>query len=164
MIYYLTGEVNSGKTDILSCWIKEYHKKNLGVCGILAPAVWAQGRKIAYNLIDVFTGETKMWSSTTLINDAEKWGRFWFSREALHFGEIALRRIDDQCDIGILDEVGPLELENRGWAFSLRELLTRSPKNMIIVIRSSLVQPISSFFGIESYHVLTLDASLPLLE
>lgn len=164
MIYYLTGEVNSGKTSLLSFWVEEYHRRNRRACGILAPPVWVQGRKIAYNLIDVYTGETKPWASLTPINNAEKWGRFWFSLETLHFGQNALNRIDDSCDIGILDEVGPLELENRGWAFSLREILIRSPKNMIFIVRSSLVQPISNFFGIESYQVLTLDSTAPSID
>jgi nucleoside-triphosphatase THEP1 len=164
MIYYLTGEVNSGKTSLLSSWVEEYHRRNRRVCGILAPAVWVQGRKIAYNIVDVYSGETKLWASTEPIDDAEKWGRFWFSQEGLHFGQRALGRIDDLCDIGILDEAGPLELENRGWACSLREILIRPPKNMIIVVRASLVQPISNFFGIESCKVLTLDSPAPSLD
>lgn len=164
MIYYLTGGVNSGKTSLLSSWVEEYQRRNCRVCGILAPAVWVQGRKIAYNIVDVHTGETKPWSSTQPIDNAEKWGRFWFSREGLHFGQGALNRIDGLCEIGILDEVGPLELENRGWACSLREILIRSPENMIIVVRASLVQPVTNFFGIESFQVLTLDSPAPSLD
>ncbi|MBN1900221.1 hypothetical protein JW926_02710 [Candidatus Sumerlaeota bacterium] len=164
MIYFLSGEVNSGKTALLSCWVEEFQRKNRRACGILAPPVWVQGRKIAYNLVDVYTGESKTWATTTPVNDAEKWGRFWFPRDAIHFGENALNRIDNSCDIGILDEVGPLELENRGWAFPLKAVLARFPKNMIIVVRADLVKPVSNFFGVESYHVLTLDASLPVLD
>ena len=163
MIYFLTGEVNCGKTTHLTSFVEEYRRKNHRVCGIVAPALWVQGRKIAYNLIDVYTGETKSWASLTPINDAEKWGGFWFSREGLHLGQNALNRIDDLCDMGILDEIGPLELENRGWAFTLREILSRSPKNMMIVVRTPLVQSVSSFFEIESYQVLTLDSSAPSL-
>lgn len=164
MIYFVTGEVNSGKTSHLSIWVDEYHKQNCRICGILAPSVSLQDGKLGYNLIDVFTGEAKQWASLLPINNAEKWGRFWFSWEGLHFGQNALNRIDDSCDIGILDEIGPFELENRGWASSLREILTRSPKNMIIVVRTSLVKPVSVYFGIESYQVLTRDSPAPSIE
>jgi nucleoside-triphosphatase THEP1 len=50
-------------------------------------------------------------------------------------------------DVVCIDEIGPLELSGDGWAPATRELLKHLDAPLILVVRSSLLDQLSSFLG-----------------
>jgi len=151
-IFILTGDPNSGKTTALAAWVESYRQEGLKIGGTLAPAQWQGHQKIAYDIVDVATGQRHIMASLRPLEDAEYWGRFWFSREGIRLGEEALMRLNTDWDVGIVDEAGPLELAGGGLGRGLRHVLAHPPQNLIIVIRTSLIKPVTQAFGISHYQ------------
>lgn len=155
MIYILTGEINSGKTGALSGWVEVWRTQGCVLGGILAPARWQKGKKVSYDILDVKTGKRCLLASREPLENAELFGNFRFSKEALVFGENALLGLNAETEIGVVDEIGPLELENRGWAQGFRSVLSHPPQNLIVVVRSSLVNRVAKAFLLSSFEILT---------
>ena len=160
-IFILTGDVNSGKTSTLSQWAEEYRREDYAVGGVIAPANWRKGRKISYDIIDLKSGERHFIASSEPIENAIKYGRFWFSNIGIAIAESAIMHLDELVDVGMIDEIGPLELKGKGLARGLYAALGHPPKKLILVVRKSLVEKISQAFSITSYHLLTTDSPKP---
>ncbi len=161
MIFFLTGEVNSGKTSLLTKWVDAYLREGRRIGGVLAPANWREGKKISYDIIDIEKEEPHLLASVEPLPDAERFGRFWFSRNGLALAESALMHLDAGFDIGVVDEVGPLELEGRGLANGLRAVLTHPPTKVILVVRNSLIGDVARTFRLRNYQVLTINSPCP---
>jgi len=161
MIYFLTGDVNTGKTTIVSKWFEQYKQEGKSVGGFLAPALWSKGQKNSYELLDLQTGQRCVFASRKPLESAEKFGDFWFSHKGKKFGEHALKRLCPDIDVGIVDEIGPLELSGRGWAAPLKKLLRNPPQKLILLVRSSLVKAVSETFQISSFNTLTIRSPKP---
>jgi nucleoside-triphosphatase THEP1 len=161
MIYILTGEINSGKTTALSGWVDLWRRQGCVIGGILAPANWHRGEKASYDVMDVRTGKRCLLASREPLENAESFGNFRFSKEGLVFGENALLGLNAEMDIGVVDEIGPLELDHRGWAQSFRAVLSHPPENLIVVVRNSLVNMVVDAFLVSSFDILTVNSNPP---
>jgi nucleoside-triphosphatase THEP1 len=161
MIYILTGEINSGKTTALSSWVDLWRREGGVIGGILAPALWLQGLKVSYDVQDILTGKRCLLASREPLENAELFGDFWFSNEALAFGEKLLLGLDAETQIGVVDELGPLELAGRGWARAFRSLLSHPPENLIVVVRESLVKDVREAFSLPETAVLLWTSECP---
>jgi len=55
----------------------------------------------------------------------------------------------------VIDEIGPLELNNEGWAKQLK-LLLNTDKEIFITVRTALVQRVISFFDLKNFMVINI--------
>jgi len=161
MIYILTGEINSGKTTTLSGWVEAWRSDGCTLGGILAPANWQGGKKISYDVMDAQTGKRRLLASRKRLRNAESFGPFWFSKKGLLFGEKVLMGLNAEMEIGVVDEIGPLELDHRGWAQGFRSLLSHAPRNLIVVVRTPLVKEVAHSFHLSPFEILTVSSSRP---
>ena len=161
-VFFLTGEVNSGKTSVLSgWWVDLYRGRGKRIGGVLAPANWKGGTKVSYDIVDLSTGERRLMASLKTIKDGERIGRFWFSRKGILLGNNAIKSLNADWDIGIVDEVGPLELEGSGLAKGFREMLEHPPKKLIVVVRNTLLEDVARSFGIRDFRCLSIESDPP---
>jgi len=160
-IYMLIGDVNSGKSSVLSKWVDEYKEEGRLVGGVLAPAHWFKGEKVYYDAIDIETGKRHIFASTKPISEAEAFGRFWFSKRGKQLAERAITKIKENYDVGIVDEIGSLELEGKGLARAFKAVLTHPPKKLIISVRESLVDDVVRAFGLNRFEKLNVLSQKP---
>jgi len=160
-IFILTGDVNSGKSTTLARWAEEYCLEGHAVGGVIAPANWRKGRKISYDIIDLKSGERHFFASSEPIENAMRFGRFWFSNVGIAIAESAIMRLDEHVDIGMIDEIGHLELKGKGLARGLHAALGHPPKKLILVVRKYLIGKITRAFSITFFHLLTTDSPKP---
>lgn len=139
-IIIITGAVNSGKTTLLRDFFEKEKSQGNFPTGIIAPGIFENGIKTGFEVIDLSSGESKILAST----EKDKFsgfqaGKFFFSSEAFEFAKKALLNFEHKV-IVFLDEVGPLELEGKGYADCLKVLLESDIQKLYLVIRSSVLR------------------------
>jgi nucleoside-triphosphatase THEP1 len=143
----LTGPRGTGKTSCCLDLVAQAQTHKLIVGGLVSPPVFANGRKIAIDLLDVASGVRRRLAyhrrhsmdnqAATLTGVAtDDWQ---FDPQVLDWGNGTLERLGD-CDLFILDEVGPLEfLHHQGLQTGLLRIDARQYPRMVVVVRSILI-------------------------
>lgn len=132
-IYILTGEKGSGKTTKLHAFLKT--KSDYG--GILSPIV--DGERTFLNLAknQYFPMKASADEARLVV------GSFQFSLTAfITAGKILSKAWRAKTKWWVLDEIGPLEMQGKGFDLVFESLLTKpwevSPKNLILVVRKGM--------------------------
>lgn len=145
-IYILTGAVHSGKTTALTAW----SQRTASVIGVLSPDIEGKrhfmllpGRKI----LPMEATET----DTRILEI----GRWRFSKDAFSTSIDYLKaQLKQPADWLIIDEIGPLELRNEGFAMFLQWLLNDLPpihKGILLVVRNEMTERIKAHFSLQQY-------------
>jgi nucleoside-triphosphatase len=133
-VIILTGEKQTGKTTFLQHWVN--HRND--IAGFLSPVV--DGKRFFYNI-----RERVLYNMEA--GDEEKnvlrVGKFVFS--VASFRKMSERLMDwakeTECKYIVLDEIGPLELQQQqGLYKAFIYLLDNAASSLIIVIRESLLE------------------------
>jgi len=82
---------------------------------------------------------------------------FYINPLGQSFGEKALNPENlTDVDLIVIDEVGPFEVENKGWATAIEKLLNNSDLHMIWVVRESILFEVLEKWEvepIEMFHI-----------
>ena len=151
MILILTGPTRSHKTTTLKHWAEK--RSDCG--GVLSPDV--DGLRVLYN---VRTKETIPWQKK-MPGDADIIvGRFSFDPGAFDIASTWLKRhlADPEIFHIILDEVGKLEMDGKGWGPWLRTALpVLQDKTLVLVVRRLLLDDIINLYGMDEVSVVEKD-------
>ena len=152
-IYIFSKPIHSGKTTALLQWSK--HKN---CAGILMPDI--NGSKKFYDI------ETEKYFDAECNSDnAENLtiiGKYRFDNKAFDKANaIIIAAIAKPVDYFVIDEIGKLELDKKGFYPALISLLQAQQQlqfnvNILLVVRDSLLQEVVSFFSIEKFKVFII--------
>ncbi len=159
-IIIITGKQGEGKTTFLAQLVKQLQNENIPVSGFLSLVVYNNSVRIGYDLKDISSGESVMLCRIDGIDSDIRLGKFIFSPSALEKGNSIISSFDGN-GVFIIDEVGPLELTEKGWHSSLDSLLNqKSFKSnkciVILVIRESLVNEFIGKWNIKSPEIFNI--------
>jgi len=155
MIYIITGGIDEGKTREIEAF---YRLKKKGD-GWISRKVFINEEFAGYEIQRLSTNEKKPlaykkeyvppgWDETYSI------GPFCFSRRAFEFaGKIIDEIIEKNINPVFIDEIGPLELQGKGFCPMLEKIL-KTPKDVYIVVRSHCVDDVIKKFNIQDYKIL----------
>ncbi len=147
-IHILSGPVHSGKTSRLNKWITQQHN----VSGVLAPVI----NNKRY-LKDLSSGEQRCLEvDNPESGDTVLIGRYLFSVKVFEWAvQVIENAIHLKPEWLIIDEVGPLELDNKGLAPAIESVLGADTNSKIIlVVRQNLLQAVINHYQLES-NILT---------
>ncbi|NOZ13186.1 MAG: hypothetical protein GXO69_05995 [Acidobacteria bacterium] len=153
MVTFIVGPVNSGKTTKMAALYREK-----GGDGILCPKFMEKGTHRGYDLVHLKTGQRLPFARIADAipdnwDEAFSFGPYSFSEKAQ---EKAAEIIKNAVKTGIspvfLDEIGPVELQNRGFAPLFRSL-SNSGKDTIVSVRDFLFEQIIEFFEIKNNQI-----------
>ena len=152
MIYILAGDIRTGKTSALKEWVPTWDS----VKGILCPDD-EEERKYLYNIEteEKFPLEVAQKGENTI-----SVGRFHFLEDSFKMANYFLIKTFDEFDFEflVLDELGKLELENKGIHQAAHYILanyeSNDDKNILLVVRTHLVKDIIDHYGIRSFQVV----------
>ncbi len=150
MIYIFTGQIRSGKTSKLEEWAGK--RRDAG--GILMPV--RSGKRYFFNISsgDQYPAESEK-KETGVI----RIGPYRFSEKGFNQANNEVLDSFGKFNILIIDEVGRIELNNRGFAPSLNVIINEENKlkeiDLILVVREGLVEQVINNFGINNFKIIT---------
>lgn len=137
------GDRGSGKTRWCQRLVKAARLKGLLVSGVLSPAVFRAGRKVTIDLLDLAQGERRILAflrnTRDVVAHAIYLGNWAFDPAVLAWGNRVLADIRD-CDLLVVDEVGPLEFSlNQGMMAGLEVISGRNHRLACVTIRPAML-------------------------
>lgn len=145
-IYILTGEIQTGKTTALELWLSG--RKNSG--GILCPVIG--GKRY---LESVSSGEKQLLETDN--DDAHIIGRYKFSKEIFKWAQTELMStLKNDNEWIIIDEIGPLELEEKGLEPAAGNIIRSETENckLLLVVRDKLLHEVIAHYGISNAVII----------
>lgn len=139
-LFIVTGGRESGKTSFVSKLFQRAVSEKIDVAGVISPAVFIDGRKVGIDVNDPRSGLSRRLANMRHIEETGSCTDRWaFSEEAMRWGNELLEKASP-CDLLIVDELGPIELENgTGWQNGIKALNEQKYKAALVVIRPELL-------------------------
>jgi nucleoside-triphosphatase THEP1 len=140
-ITILTGGRGIGKTRTCLCLVEQARQAGWSLSGVLCPAEFEDGEKIAIDMLDLTTGErcrlAYRENRQTGFEVTDHWN---FDNVVLDRGNEILGSAGI-CDLLLVDELGPLEFYRRqGWVKAFDTLARGEFKRAVVVIRPELLE------------------------
>jgi nucleoside-triphosphatase THEP1 len=137
----LTGERQVGKTTVCKQVMGLARGLGYDPAGVLAPALLDKdGFPVAYHALMVADGEQRLLARADGDLGGPRTGRYSFDADVFSWMIGRLRgAISQSCDLLIVDEIGPLELEQgEGLAPLLSDLSASGLPPLLLVVRPEL--------------------------
>ncbi|MEA2041869.1 MAG: nucleoside-triphosphatase [Bacteroidota bacterium] len=129
-IFVITGDVHEGKTRYVKKLAQELIDNGIKVQGFLCYGTFKNNIRSSFSLFDLETEETRMLAAAEEIPGWIPFRRFYFNPETLKKGNAILKNsVNNTPGILIVDEVGPMELEKKGWFPGINDTL--KDKNIV---------------------------------
>ncbi|HDI82339.1 MAG TPA: hypothetical protein ENF18_00935 [candidate division WOR-3 bacterium] len=156
MVFIITGGVNTGKTTLF----ERIHKRQ-GGGGFSLPKIIVNNQFKGYWIKDLNTGEkTEFALIESMDGYLYKMGRFYFLPQGMEFARrIYKKAIETEEKNFFIDEIGPLELEDKGFSHIFRDALT-SFENIYVVVRESCLDDVIREFGLNEYKLVRKDGGI----
>ena len=156
----LTGERGSGKTTAAKRLVDLLRASGKTVAGILAHGHWDEGVRSGFDVEDIRTGERRQLCRRDGPRHWMSMGPFRFDPDGLALGHAALTMVPGELpDCVVVDEVGPLELDGRGWAEDLDVLLRDTRGLIVLVVRTDLCPDVQRRWGTPEAQIVSTPVS-----
>lgn len=156
-IFIVTGSIGQGKTTFIQKIIENFQSKGIALGGIYSPRVMQGKTTVGYDIIDINTNERESFLRQDYTGNNLKIGRFNINLQGLQKGVKAIKKSsNNNIQIIIIDEVGVLELENKGWAKNIEEIIRNSQNHVLLVIRDSFVEKVIKKWEIKNYQIFDI--------
>lgn len=137
--YVLTGGRNSGKTLICNDLAAEAHARDMDVAGILT-SLSGPEPQAPREVIDLRTGASRLFGVPTRSSGDSLTPGWSIKQEVFEWANGVLRAAVP-CELLIIDEIGPLELEGgRGWVAALEVVRGGRFGAALVVCRPNLLE------------------------
>ena len=140
-LWILTGPRGSGKTTLCRRLAAEAKSLGWDVAGVVSPAVFDGGDKTGIEALDLRSGESRLFARRPVDPDGglSHRQRWVYDPIALAWGNQILSSAIP-CDMLVVDELGPLELEaGQGWNAGLKALNSRAYQVALVTVRPELL-------------------------
>jgi nucleoside-triphosphatase len=138
-IVLITGERGVGKTFLCQKVVEEAQRAGHSCAGLLSPPRSEVQQKEGIGLLDVRSGEERPLATADDASHGLRWGRYRFATSTLEWGSRVLAEATP-CDLLVVDELGPLELETgQGLVKALDVLVQGDYALALVVVRPELI-------------------------
>ncbi len=141
-LHLVCGERGSGKTQVCAGLAQLLSLYGEDLAGLISPGVFVDGRKVGIEAYDLRSQQRRRLAALRTEQDAaEVMTKAWtFDSASLAWGDEVLRSATP-CGVLIVDELGPLEFEQRrGWTAGLDALDGGDYRMAVAAIRPELLE------------------------
>jgi nucleoside-triphosphatase THEP1 len=140
-LFILSGDREIGKTTFLKRLLQEPALQGQDIAGVVSPAVFRGQQKVGIDLLDPRTRVQKRLADLRSTLETASVTQHWnFLPETMDWGNQLLAAAVP-CDLLIVDELGPLELEmGQGWQQGISAVSSGRYRLCLLVIRPSLLE------------------------
>jgi nucleoside-triphosphatase len=136
-IWLVTGGRGAGKTTWCSALVQAARQAGLTTGGFLTPAVYANGRKQSFSLLNLLTDENRPFAQ--LQTGQATVGCWQFDDAVLAWGN-QIAQDSTAADVVVIDELGPLEFEQgRGFQTAMGLLDASAFRCAFVIVRPELL-------------------------
>jgi nucleoside-triphosphatase THEP1 len=146
-IYIITGKIGSGKTSLIQKLINKLYQNKVKVSGIISTRIIEDEITTGYDVVNISTGESKKFLRINGTEQQARIGKFYIYPEGLNTGNETL--LANQTQLVIIDEIGKLELEGKGWSESLQKLINNSKSHLFLSVREEVLNEVIEKFKIK---------------
>jgi len=140
--------------------VEQLRLRGKKLCGFLSYGEGGRERT-GFTLVDLESGERVQLALKQNIDGWLPQGRFHFNPEALTRGRMILERAKKNREtILVVDEVGPLELDGKGWGPCLDELAGDHRGLQLWVSRNRIMERVMDRWNIPQERVMNMDPEL----
>ncbi len=155
-VFILSGKVNEGKTTLAKKVISDLQNRGIHIQGFFSIATDNLEKK-SYYVEDITTGSKGILCSSQPAKGNIKSGRFYFSEEGLNHGLHVLEKALLQPNqLTVIDEIGPLEINDKGWTPAIPPLLNQPRSTHLWVVRERLVNVVIRKWSVGNVYVFNL--------
>jgi len=160
-IFIVTGKVQGGKTTFVEELVDALKKKGLSIAGFLSTGTFRDGKRDSFTLKDLTSGMEIPLAASDFREGWIRYSRFYFNPSALERGtEMVQAGLKNHPDLIVIDEVGPMELEGKGWNGLLRTLADVDTIPQVWIARDRVVDAVLQKWNISANHVITIDPQM----
>ncbi len=142
-VIIITGEIRDGKTTFLNELVMSLRKQNIKIAGFICPGIDEIGDRKGFNIIDLETSAQFQLCTKEPHDDWFKYGPFYFNPQGIKFGEEILNPYKlAEKQLVVIDEIGPVEINNSGWNSAIEKIISLSLIPQVWVVRKSIVNKI----------------------
>ena len=150
------GDKNQGKTTQLKRIIDILKSNNKTVAGFYSEKIRKDNKVMGYDLLTITQNEQFPFLSINTSKEQEKIGKFSINKVAFEIGNSEIKKaILAKVDYIVIDEVGKLELDNKGWYDSINKLYLNFTNEIIFCVRTEFVQSIIDKFNFNKVILIT---------
>ncbi len=170
-VFIVTGSIRGGKTTFVRKLIELLRSYNIKVGGILSERVMDGSKTIGYDLVNIDTGQKVDFLRQNGECGDGTIGRFTICLKGLEEGKKILSSgMRHENNLVIIDEVGLLEIQNKGWSDGIYNLLEKSSNHLLITVRDSYVDQVKNKWNLKEAIIFNinetnyLDTGLSIIE
>ncbi len=153
-VIILSGNQGDGKTERIKSLLNGKGNHSLTFSGFYSEGSWVNNERDSYRIVDITSLDSEPLCGRNAPVSGLKAGPFFFLESGLEFGCTTLSAIATKPgSVVIIDEVGHLELQSKGWSECMDGLLARE-QVMIWTVRPSLLDAVVAKWGL---HALVID-------
>jgi nucleoside-triphosphatase len=157
-IWVITGKQGVGKTSYLKNLVNGLRNEGFQIGGIIAEGTWKHNKRDRFDLVDLKTNQKIVFCCSEPVKGWHKLEHFYINPLGQQFGDAALDPANlEDMDLIIIDEIGPFELQDKGWAGAIQRLLDRSELPMIWTIRERAVFDVFEKWNIPPAEIINVE-------
>jgi nucleoside-triphosphatase THEP1 len=159
-VIIITGEISEGKTTFVKDLAMSLIKQNIRIAGFICPGIDENGDRKGFSIINLETSGQFQLCTKEPQEDWFKHGPFYFNPKGIEFGEEILNPVNlNEKQLVIIDEIGPVELKNKGWNNSIEKILSVSLIPQVWVVRKSIVDKIIRKWNTGNIYIFDIKKS-----
>jgi nucleoside-triphosphatase THEP1 len=153
----LTGEIGQGKTTFTKNLCEKLIGQGIKVDGFYSDGVHEDKQRIGFDLVEISTGQRMMLSRKNPQPGWIRQGHYNFDQEVFQKGgEKLLKMTKNGTQVIVIDEIGPLELNDSGWSPVIERICILSNIPMFWVVRKSLVQQVARKWNVGDIYIFDM--------
>ncbi len=158
LIVVLIAPSSAGKTTACGRTAELAQRRGWEVAGVLAPPIYNGQNKVAIALRNLRTGQEHILARVHPAGPGPQTGQWWFDPATIAWGQHLLASLPP-CDLLVIDEIGPLELQQReGLTNALYAVSHAAYRLALMTLRPELIDSWAADLSGRRLSILALEA------